>query len=177
MFATVIVNFDWIVSQINVFITLFDFVVQIDPFGDYNLTLSQAYDRAILIELLETVANDTNIEISVFEYSENMSVPNPAPATGSKPSSQPNSRPTSAKTPASAGSSRPTSAGGGATQLPGGQFYRVFKFEEKQQELNKDEIKELDNLQSFAHVQDLTMEQLIKLAKVRLTFLTLKFFH
>lgn len=141
------------------------------------MNLHQPYDRAILIELLETVANDANVEISVFEYSENMTT-STAMSTGSnsKPVSQPNSRPASAKLGGNGGNlsagSRPTSAnpsGGSATtisQLPGGQLYKVVKFEEPQPELSKEELKELDDLQSFAHVQDLTLQELVVLAKV-----------
>ena len=146
------------------------------PSGNYFLQLSQPYDRAILLQLLDIAAHDPNVQIVSLEYTEkNIEKPpgsntNPTVGNNSATSGN-NTRPASAATNTnSSNASRPASANpptGGGVDKPqiGGTMHRILRFDEPREQLSPDEQQELQYLQSFEKAIMMSPQEIFEVAK------------
>jgi hypothetical protein len=129
-------------------LTQYMYTLRIEPCSQHVLNLSQPYDRAILIELLDIVASDTNINIASFEYVDRTI----------------NSRPS---TPKPRGQSNKASTRESVISFNDAKAFRLVKLEEDFTDLCTAEKRELLTIQSFDRMARISAHDLRLLAKVR----------
>lgn len=121
----------------------------VDPFGEHVLDLSQPYDRAILIELLDIVSVDSTVEVASFEYVDG-----------------------AMSRPATPGRDAKAAAAAMNAHFSNAQPYRVLKFEDTCSSLYAAQETELQQLRSFGFLTSMHVQDLRALIMVRYISLT-----